>query len=116
HPALKADMRRILANLAETSHRHYVPVTVVLIPNYEQITRGAAFGCQDDLAVTCHECGLDVCDVRRPFLEAADKPALFIPDKHFSERGNHILLDAILTHLRASGPAPAGLTRVEARP
>jgi hypothetical protein len=115
HPALKADLRRILANLGEASRRHDVPVTVVLIPNYEQITRGAAFTFQDELTTTCHECGLDVCDVRRPFVEAADKPGLFIPDKHFSDRGNRLLLGAIQAHLGDSG-TPARVTRGEARP
>ena len=104
---VKADFAALLGHLGEAGRRHGVPLTVVLIPNHEQITRGAAFGFQDELTPLCHEAGLDVCDVRRPFLGAADKPGLFIPDKHFSDRGNGLLLDAILAHLSGSeGGAP----------
>jgi hypothetical protein len=115
HPSLKADLRRILANLGEASRQHEVPITVVLIPNHEQITRGAGFAFQDELTTTCLECGLDVCDVRRPFVEADDKPGLFIPDKHFSDRGNRLLLAAILAHL-GDGGTPARTLCGETRP
>jgi hypothetical protein len=115
HPELKADLRHVLSGLGEAGRRHNVPITVVLIPNHEQITRGAGFGFQDELTPLCHEAGLDVCDVRRTFLDATDKAGLFIPDKHFSDRGNLLLLDAILAHL-GSGAAPARVTRGEARP
>lgn len=109
-PCVRADMRCLMQALADTGRRHRVPVTVVLIPNHEQITRGAAFGFQDAVAPACREAGLDVCDVRSAFLAADDKPGLFIPDKHFSDRGNHVLLDAVLSHLggaAAGGPAIA---------
>jgi hypothetical protein len=56
-----------------------------------------------------------VCDVRGPFLTADDKPGLFLPDKHFSERGNRLLLDAILDHLSRSGETPR-VTRGGNRP
>jgi len=116
HPALKADLARLLSGLGEASRRRDVPITVVLIPNYEQITRGAAFGFQDELTSLCHTCGLDVCDVRRAFLGADDKPGLFIPDKHFSRRGNRVLLGAILDHLGGSGAPPARVAQMEGRP
>jgi hypothetical protein len=103
---LKADLTRLLTDLGESGLRHGVPITVVLIPNHEQITDGAAFGFQDELTPLCQRAGLDVCDVRRAFLAADDKPGLFIPDKHFSQRGNRLLLGAILDHLGESGAAP----------
>jgi hypothetical protein len=103
------DFRRLMNELAEIGRRRDVPITVVLIPNFEQITRGAGFPFQDALTPICHDAGLDVCDVREPFLAVADKASLFIPDKHFSPSGNAILLDSILTHQRR-GALPWRLT------
>jgi hypothetical protein len=114
--SVQADLRRLFAGLAETTWRHGVAVTVVLIPNHEQICRGAPFGFQDTLTPLCRDLGLDVCDVRAAFLGQGDKPGLFIPDKHFSVRGNRVLLDAVLAHRGGSGPRPAGLAQGGTRP
>jgi len=78
-----------------------VPVTVVLIPNHEQITRGAAFQFQDEL--------------RRRVTNAASTSAtsaavprrgrqagLFIPTSIFRPR-QPLLLGAIQAHLGDSG-------------
>lgn len=95
-----SDFRRMLGELASLGRQHGVPITVVFIPNHEEITRGAGFAFQDTLGPICEDVGLDVCDVRAPFLAADDPASLFIPDKHFSPRGNRILLEAILAHPR----------------
>jgi RNase P protein component len=44
-----------------------------------------------------------VCDVRESFLTHPNKPALFIPDKHFSDLGNDVLLQELLQHLETIG-------------
>jgi hypothetical protein len=106
-PPVRADLAQLFGSLADTTRRHGVPVTVVLIPNHAQICRGAPCGFQDELGALCAELGLDVCDVRAPFIAADDKPGLFIPDKHFTPRGNRLLLDTILRHLHPRGAAPA---------
>jgi hypothetical protein len=107
-PAIRADVRTGLGGLAAVAARHRVPVTVVLLPSHEQVCRGFGFAVQDALAEDARAVGFDVCDVRAAFLACPDKPALFIPDKHFSEAGNRVLLAAILEHLNAPGlPAPA---------
>jgi hypothetical protein len=93
------DVRHLFANLQRVSAKHDVPVTVILIPNYEQIVKGASFGLQDQLAELFTSTGLDVCDTRNAFVNDTDKATLFIPDKHFSPRGNHLLLRAVLDHL-----------------
>lgn len=98
-PGVLADLRQILMGLGEVSRRHAVPITVVLLPDHQQILRGVKFGLQDQVSPICREAGLDACDVRQPFLEAEDKKNLFIPDKHYSERGNRLLLTALLAHL-----------------
>jgi hypothetical protein len=107
-PAVRADVRTVFGGLAEVAARHRVPVTVVLLPSYEQVCRGFKFAVQDALAEDARDVGFGVCDVRAAFLARPDKPALFIPDKHFSETGNRVLLAAILEHLNAPGlPTPA---------
>src|SRR5262249_29732821 len=102
-PTLEADMQRLFAGLARTSRQHGVPITIILIPSFDQICKGASFGFQDQLASLGHRAGLDVCDVRASFLKHPNKPSLFIPDKHFSELGNELLLNELLRHLETMG-------------
>jgi hypothetical protein len=105
---LRADLDHLFAALARTAAEHGTPVTVLLIPNHEQITCAARFGFQDAMAPLLRRHGIDVCDVRGAFLSYPEKPGLFIPDKHFSAVGNRLLLDELLRHLRGIGaPLPA---------
>jgi hypothetical protein len=111
-PRLQTDLDRLFAALARAARAHDVPVTVLLLPNHEQITRGAPCGFQDALTPLLARHGIDVFDPREAFRRYADKPALFIPDKHFSDLGNRILLDELLRHLDSVGaPAPEGAGR-----
>jgi hypothetical protein len=105
-PRLAADLDRLFAALARAAGRHAASVTVLLIPNYEQIARGAPCGFQDALGPALRACGLDVCDPRDAFRAYPDKPSLFIPDRHFSDCGNRLLLAELLRHLKGAG-APA---------
>ncbi len=97
---MRADLRRLFTNLARVTHEHRVPVTVMLVPAFEQIMQREGFGLQDALAPMLRELGYDVFDPRAAFLGAPDRPGLFLPDKHFNERGNQLLLGALLEHLR----------------
>jgi hypothetical protein len=111
-PAVRADVQVVFGHLAEVTARHRVPVTVVLLPSYEQVLRGAEFAVQDALAEDSRAVGFDVCDVREQFLAWPDKPGLFIPDKHFSATGNRLLLAAIIEHLKATDPHAADLPAI----
>jgi hypothetical protein len=102
-PTIHRELWTLLREMRDVTRRHGVPVTVLLIPNYEQITRGAGFAFQDDAADLARAAGFDVCDVRDPFRDFPDKPALFIPDKHFSEVGNRLLLGELIRHWHATG-------------
>jgi hypothetical protein len=113
-PAVRADVRTVFGHLAGAAARHSVPITLVLLPDYEQVCRGAGFAVQDTVAEDARSLGLDVCDVRAAFLARADKPALFIPDKHFSETGNRLLLSAVLDHLKSIDPRAVDLPPSEA--
>jgi hypothetical protein len=99
-----ADLRRLFAGIAGACHRRNIPVTVLLIPTYDQIAKGKSFGFQDCLTPKLRDLGIDVCDPRTPFCGYADKPALFIPDKHFSPAGNAILLAELLGHFHDGSP------------
>jgi hypothetical protein len=108
--AIRADVRTLFGHFAGAGARHRVPVTAVLLPDYEQVTRGAAFAVQDALAEDARAVGFGVCDARATFLAWPDKPGLFIPDKHFSDAGNRLLLAEILAHLKATDlPDPAAV-------
>ena len=102
-PGLHADLDRLFAALSAAAAKHHTPVTVLLIPNHEQIVSGAPFGFQDAMTPLLQRHGIDVCDPRATFLERTDKPDLFIPDKHFSPLGNRILLAELLRHLESVG-------------
>jgi hypothetical protein len=108
-PALRADVRTVFDHFAACAARHGVPVTVVLLPDYEQVCRNARCAVQEALAEDARAVGFDVCDVCEAFRARPDKPALFIPDKHFSATGNRLLLALILEHLKATDPRAGDL-------
>lgn len=97
---LLADLLHLFANLAATTRAHGVPVSIVLIPSYQQIAGGAPFGFQDTLDPRLRALGFDILDTRDTFLSQSDTAALFLPDKHFSALGNRLLLAALLRHAR----------------
>ena len=101
-PRVEADLSRILGHLAETSRRFGVPVTVVALPNREQVFGRSGFGFQDALKAMTARLGLDFYDARDILAGAADRRALFLPDWHFSERGNALVMEGLLEHLRAA--------------
>ncbi len=104
-PVLIDQSRHLFECIANVTRRHHVPVTVLLIPNWEQVTKGQPYAFQDALTPIATEVGFDVLDVRDPFRNYPDKAALFIPDKHFSDLGNRILLNEFVKHLHALGQA-----------
>lgn len=104
---LKRDVEHLFGNLARVTRRHDVPVTVILIPNYEHIWEKAPCGFQDALTPMLRELGFDVFDPRAAFIHHPQRAALFIPDKHFSPEGNRLLLTELLEHLRATGSSPS---------
>lgn len=104
---LLSDVRRLFTNLAHVARSAAVPVTVLLVPTYQQILHGAGYGFQDTLTPLLNDLGYDVFDPRDTLTRAAS-PALFAPDWHFSPAGNELLANALLAHLQQPHePAPA---------
>jgi hypothetical protein len=101
-PRVQDDLSRILDHLGETSRRFNVPVTIVAVPDRSQIFGQSGFGFQDTLAQLSRRAGLDFLDVRKPFIDATDKRALFVPDWHFNERGNKLFLQALLDYIKTT--------------
>jgi len=95
-PRVQQDLLRIFRHLGETSRRFNVPVTVVTMPDRTQVLGRAGFGFQDTLAELTKSAGIDFHDARAPFVEAADKMSLYVPDWHFSERGNALLVQELV--------------------
>jgi hypothetical protein len=115
--SIRADVRTIFGHLGEAAARHGVPVTVVLVPNDAQICRPLGRALQDVLAEESRAVGFDVCDVCEAFRAWPNKPELFIPDKHFSDVGNRLLLSEIIAHMKRTDPRSADLPNpAEVRP
>jgi hypothetical protein len=100
HPVLHADVAELFGNLAQIVHSRNVPVTILLIPSFDQVVGQASFGFQDELGELFRSQGYDVIDPRTPFRRHPDPASLYIPDKHLSDAGNILLTKLILEHLR----------------
>ncbi len=111
-PVARADLRTVYGHFAKRCAQHKVPVTVVLLPSHEQVTRGAGYAAQQMFAEEARAVGFDVCDVCSAFRNWPDRAALFIPDKHFSDTGNRLLLAELVAHLKATDPRAADLPPV----
>ncbi len=95
---LPDDLKRLVSVIGGLSRKYQIPVTVLLIPNREQIVGKSKFALQDNLIAMCREQGLDWFDARDVFAGVAEKQTLFLPDWHFTPRGNELLLAALLEH------------------
>jgi hypothetical protein len=113
---LMRDARHLFRELAHVAREHRVPLTVLLIPNYEQVWQSAPCGFQDALTPMLRELGYGVCDPREAFINHKDRAALFIPDKHFSPEGNRVLLTELLGHLDRVARRDEDAKRVPALP
>jgi hypothetical protein len=98
-PSLTHDLGAFVGLLGNLSKKYAVPVTVLLLPNREQIFGKAHFAFQDGIMSMCRREGIDCFDARDIFTGADDKPSLFLPDWHFTPRGNRMLLAGLLAHL-----------------
>ncbi|HWB60016.1 MAG TPA: hypothetical protein VG733_11025 [Chthoniobacteraceae bacterium] len=105
-PSILADLQAYTRNLGELSRKYGTPVTVLVIPNREQIFGKAHFFPQEAIAAMCRNEGIDCYDARDVFLNAPDKPGLFLPDWHFNARGNRMLFAGLLAHFEAMKKAP----------
>jgi hypothetical protein len=97
-PMLADDLRKFMSVLGDASRKSAVPITVLLIPNREQIFGTAGYALQDAVAQMCRRERLDCFDARHVFGDDTDKPSLFLPDWHFTDRGNRLLLTHLLAH------------------
>jgi hypothetical protein len=101
---LLGDTQRLFGNLARLTQAAGVPVTVILVPGTVQLAGREGFGWQETLTPLLRAQGLDVFDPRVALQAAPDQAGLFLPDKHFSERGNQLLLHELLRHLHYGSP------------
>jgi len=60
YSGIRADLTAVSGVLGELSKRYSVPITVVLIPNREQLLKTADYRLQDEVAEIARNSGLDV--------------------------------------------------------
>ncbi len=101
-PSLQEDFAAILSVLGATARKHQVPVTILLLPNREQIFGKAGYAPQDFLRARCRAEGLDCFDARDLFAREQNKLSLFLPDWHFTPKGNRMILEALVEHWKAA--------------
>jgi hypothetical protein len=101
---LLADILKLFSALADVTRSASIPVTVLLMPDLQQLLRGAPYVFQDTLAAHLRPLGLDVFDPRRDLQQVAQPLRLFIPnDGHYTPLGNEIMFEALLRHLGRGG-------------
>ena len=105
-PALAGDMRTLLVTLRDTSSAADAKLTVLLLPNREQIFGSGGFALQDTLLRICAEEQIDCLDARDFLRGEPDPTAFFLPDWHFTRSGNEILLRTLLKHFAREGQSP----------
>lgn len=99
-PRLHADVAELFGNLAQLVQSRGIPITILLIPSFDQVVSGASYGFQNQLGALFRELGYDVLDPRDAFHKSSDRASLYIPDKHLSNAGNILLMSQIYAHLR----------------
>lgn len=97
-PSLQKDFAAILRVLGATARKHHIPVTILLLPNREEIFGKDGYAPQDFLHERCRIEGLDCFDARNLFANEPDKLSLFLPDWHFTDKANRIILAALRSH------------------
>ena len=102
-PQLALQLTTMLGSLADAATNFAVPVTLVLLPNREQILGKAGFALQDFLTEIASSKDIDVFDARQVFDRRNNKLELFLRDWHFTSRANRDIFDALLNHLDQKG-------------
>lgn len=105
-PSIVHDVGVLLGEMKRVAQQGNAQLTVLLIPNREQIFGTGGFALQDAILDVCREQGIDCLDAR-DFLVAESNPrAFFLPDWHFDQKGNERLLARLLAHFEKEGTAP----------
>ena len=97
------DITSMFLRITDLSKAYNSPVTIVILPNREQIFGKQGFELQDSLVRIAISTSLDVFDARSVFSGIADPKGLFLPDWHFNAEGNRMVFHALLEHLQAIG-------------
>jgi hypothetical protein len=96
--SVKQDLDTLFRVVGDVSRKHRVPVTVLLLPNREQIFGKAGHALQDFECECCRAKGIDCFDARDLFVNESDKLSLFLSDWHFTNKANRIVLQGLYRH------------------
>jgi hypothetical protein len=96
---MQRDQRQLFAGLARCEREHPVPITVLVLPGMNEIVQRGGFALQDTLIGILKTERLTYVDPRPALLAHAPARELFVPDGHFSDLGNHIVLETLRQQL-----------------
>ena len=99
-PSIKQDLAAIFRVLGRLSRQYNIPVTVLVLPNREQIFGKGGYAPQDYETELCRRENLDYLDTRDLFKDESDKLSLFLADWHFTDKANRLVLDQLYQHWR----------------
>jgi len=102
--SLRNDLDRMFGHLARTTSDRGIPVTIILIPVYEQTVETAGFAYNDSVIEILIAHGFDILDPRSAFTSHPNPRQLYVPDQHLSDAGNALLLHELLDHLSFDAP------------
>lgn len=98
-PGMAAEFDRLFGEIGRLAKAYGFAATILMIPDREQVMGDTRRAPQEFFSAAAARAGLDYADSTDAFLAQSDRAGLFIPDGHFNDRGNAVLLDALLRHL-----------------
>lgn len=107
-PEIAQELGHVFEEIGALAKMWPLKVTIVYIPNREQIMGDAARSPQAAFEAAARNAGLRFLDTSAVFLAEQQRAGLLIPDGHLSARGNKLLLSAILEDWQAASD-PSGV-------
>ncbi len=107
------DFRIMFGELGKLQREKDVPVTIVVLPDRRQVlSDGSSYALQKTLTLLAKEAGIDIYDPVGVLRAQPDRPALYVPDWHYTERGYGLIVKGLNEHLdKAKAGTTGGLSQ-----
>jgi len=93
------DFRIMFGELGKLQRETGVPVTIVVLPDRRQVlSNGSAYILQKTFATIAKDAGIDFYDPVQLLRAQPDRPGLFVPDWHYTERGYGLIVKGLNEH------------------
>jgi hypothetical protein len=94
------DFRLMFGELGKLQREKNVPVTILMLPDRRQVlSDGSNYTLQKTIASLAKEAGLDIYDPVELLRAQPDKPALYIPDWHYTDLGYRLIVEDLQRHV-----------------